>query len=294
MEEEKGKQARSRKNSKSELNDFRQEFEMIKEELKNVRESYLSPILQSNERIQEQLRSMEDQVNKNTAAIELCQNQIDELRDAAAVSHTCPTEKMAGLQEVVKEAKLQIKNSKQLFVTKIENEAKLKEMLDGILGRAAKIEQIIDLGRNKDDVEQSEPGPFIVELENDGERENIMKRKAKFLKNTGAPTGINRARTKKERDDWKRKEGRKDTEEGKKSEGKKKKDDNCRYAEKCSRKDCKFQHPDPLRQNQQNINDKEVFHDATAFEDESDGGHADRNGGKSTVNGGSGVIQTSQ
>ena len=115
MEDEKGKQARSRKNSKSELNDFRQEFEMIKEEFKNVRESYLGPILLSNERIQEQLRSMEDQVNKDTAAIEVCQNQIDELRNAATVGHTCPVKKIAGLQEVAKEAKLHIKNSKQLF-----------------------------------------------------------------------------------------------------------------------------------------------------------------------------------
>ena len=121
-----------------------------------------------------------------------------------------------------------------------------------------------------------------------------MKRKAKFLKNKGAPTGINRARTKNEKDDWKRREGQKDTEEGKKSKGKKKNDDNCRYAGKCSRKDCRFKHPDPPRQNQQNINDKDEFHDATAFEDESDGGHADRSDGISTVKGGSGLSQTSQ
>lgn len=265
MDDEKGKQPRPRKNSKAEINDFRQEFEMIKEEFKSVRESYLGPILQSNERIQEQLRSMEDQVNKNTASIEVCQNKNDELRDAATVSHTCPAEKMAGLQEVVKETKLQMKNAKQLFVTKIENEGKLREMLDGILGRAAKIDQIIELGRKNNEETQSESGPFIEELENDGERESIMKRKAKFLENTGAPTGINRARTKKERDDQKRKEGRKDTEEGKKSKGKKKNDDNCRYAEKCSRKDCRLKHPDPSRQKQLNINDKEEFHDATAL-----------------------------
>ena len=37
---------------------------------------------------------------------------------------------------------------------------------------------------------ESKPGPFIVELENDEERENIMKRNVKYLKNTGASFGI--------------------------------------------------------------------------------------------------------
>ena len=56
--------------------------------------------------------------------------------------------------------------------------------------------------------EEAKPGLYIVELENSEEFESIMK-KAKFLKDTGSSIGIDRARTKKEREEWRRKEKQK-------------------------------------------------------------------------------------
>ena len=73
---EEGKLPRQRKNSKSELNEFKLEFEEIKDEFKKLRELYLGPLLETNGRITDQLRKMETEVNRNTAAIEVCQREI--------------------------------------------------------------------------------------------------------------------------------------------------------------------------------------------------------------------------
>ena len=50
---------------------------------------------------------------------------------------------------MVREATLQIKNCKQLFITNGEKEEKVKETLNDILKREAKIDRIIDLSKRK-------------------------------------------------------------------------------------------------------------------------------------------------
>ena len=57
------------------------------------------------------------------------------------------------------------------------------------------------------------------------------------------------------------------------------------YEENCHRQDCKFLHPDHLRPEQQNIYDKNVFHDQSAFEDEGGGDHAIGSGVRSADGG---------
>ena len=148
MENEKGSKAapRKRTNSKAELSDFKMEFEEIKEEFKKLRDMYLGPLLETNGRITNQLKKMEEEVNKNTAAIEICQREIEELNVAADVGPSAKTTQMT-VEDLVKEATLQIKNSKQLFISKCEKEEKVKETLNNILERDAKIGRIIDLDK---------------------------------------------------------------------------------------------------------------------------------------------------
>ena len=63
---------------------------------------------------------------------------------AADVGPSVKTTQMT-VEDLVKEATLQIKNSKQLFISKCEKEEKLKETLNNILERDEKIDRIIDL-----------------------------------------------------------------------------------------------------------------------------------------------------
>ena len=92
---------------------------------------------------------METEVNKNTFAIEVCQRDISELKEAATVGQSAKANQIANVQDLVREAALQLKNCKQLFITNGEQEAKVKETLNGILEREAKIERIIDLSKKK-------------------------------------------------------------------------------------------------------------------------------------------------
>ena len=114
---------------------------------------YLGPLLESNGRTTDQLRKMETEVNKNTAAIEVCQRDISELKEAATVGQSAKANQIANVQDLVREAALQLKNCKQLFITNGEQEAKVKETLNGILEREAKIERIIDLSNKNHQME---------------------------------------------------------------------------------------------------------------------------------------------
>ena len=78
---------------------------------------YLGPFLETNGRITNQLKKMEDDVNRNSVAIEECQREIAELRQTANASQSAKVTQIGGVQDLVREATLQIKNCKQLFIT---------------------------------------------------------------------------------------------------------------------------------------------------------------------------------
>ena len=84
------------------------EFGEINEEIKKLRDMYLGPLLETNGRITNQLKKMEEDVDKNRAAIEICQREIEELRMAADVGPSAKTTQMT-VEDLVKEATLQIK-----------------------------------------------------------------------------------------------------------------------------------------------------------------------------------------
>ena len=86
MPTEEGKVPRKRANSKSELNEFKLKFEDIKDEFKKLRDMYLAPLLETNGRISNQLKKMEDDVNRNSLAIEECQREIAELRQTRLIA----------------------------------------------------------------------------------------------------------------------------------------------------------------------------------------------------------------
>ena len=124
---------------------------------------YLGPLLETNGRITNQLKKMEEDVNKNKAAIEICQREIEELRVTADVGPSAKTTQMT-VEDLVKEATLQIKNSKRLFISECEKEEKVKETLNNILERDAKIDRIIDLSKKKSKDGRKSDGAFTVQL----------------------------------------------------------------------------------------------------------------------------------
>lgn len=72
---------------------------------------YLGPLLETNRRITNQLKKMEEYVNKNAAAIKVCQREIEELRVAADVSPSAKTTQMT-VEDLVQEAILKMHFSK--------------------------------------------------------------------------------------------------------------------------------------------------------------------------------------
>ena len=136
------------------MSDFKKEFEEIKKEFKKLRDMYLGPLLETNGRITNQLKKMEEDVNKNTAAIEICQKDIEQLRVTAEVGPSAKATQMT-VEDLVKEATLQIRNSKQLFISKCEKEETVKETLNNILERDAKIDQIVELSKKNQKMERN-------------------------------------------------------------------------------------------------------------------------------------------
>ena len=87
-------------------------------------------------------KKMEEDVNKNTAAIEICRREFKELRVAADVGPSAKTTQMT-VEDLVKEATLQIKNSKQLFISKCEKRRKSERDFKNILELMQKCESLI-------------------------------------------------------------------------------------------------------------------------------------------------------
>ena len=120
---------------------------------------------------------MEEDVNKNKAAIEICQKDIEQLRVTAEGGPSAKATQMT-VEDLVKEATLQIRNSKQLFISKCEKEEKVKETLNNILERDAKIERIIDLSKKKSKDGKKSDGAFIVQLNSEQEQDEVMRKKS--------------------------------------------------------------------------------------------------------------------
>ena len=91
-------------NSKAELSNFKLELEEIKEEFKKFLDMYSGPLLETNRRITNQVRKMEEDHNKNAAAIALCQKEIEELRVTINFGPSAKTALMTSVQDLFKQA----------------------------------------------------------------------------------------------------------------------------------------------------------------------------------------------
>ena len=112
------------------------------------------------------------------------------------------------MQDLVREATLQIKNSKQLFITNGEKEEKVKETLNDILKREAKIDRIIDLSKKKSKDGKKvagKEGSFIVQMTSEKKQHEVMRIKAQYLKDAKSQMGINRSRTRMQRSEGEKK-----------------------------------------------------------------------------------------
>ena len=138
--------------------------------------------------LKERFTQLKEKVEENSKRIDESQERLSCLANSANMNSTA---------SIVAEVKQQMKMQKKLFITAAENEDNMKATLNDILGKEARISQIVKLPAVD---EVNAKSPFLVELQDESEKAKILEKKSDYFKKKKSNIGINAAFTKLQRD----------------------------------------------------------------------------------------------
>lgn len=159
-------------------------FEELKSEMQDLKDAYLRPILQIYQNIEEALKEMKSEVNKNCENITKNANDILNLRkELDELKGSCtakPATHFASIGDsvdgVARELNLRNKNKKQLYV-KAANKKAATDVLHEIAMKEVAVENIIELPNPLKDREDS----FIIELQTPKDVRDVLMKKNVIL-----------------------------------------------------------------------------------------------------------------
>ena len=131
---------------------------------------------------------MIDQLNKQYAA------------EKATTAKARPPVEQPHIEEITQESIKRIQNAKRLYLKNVQNEEEIKNIFRNVLGRTAKIDEIIKIPKAGSVTVKDTSEAFIVNLETERETRDIIKKKYDYFKNNASKVAINLARTKRQRE----------------------------------------------------------------------------------------------
>lgn len=198
------------------------EIQALKEEMKKMAIENTEKILDEIGELKNNVKKIAEKVEANSKAISAFGKELNEIREENK-QNLKGSNGMTNVEELLAEAQRQAKNLDKLFVSNSGDEESIEIMINDIAKKDVKI-NFTDVGGKRNNADEGRA--FIIQFESKVDREQVMKNKAKYLKEANSRVGINFPMTKHQRNN--NEEGRTAKRNNKQAEEPEKNDDNIR------------------------------------------------------------------
>ena len=172
------------------------EIQALREEMKKMAMENTEKILEEIGDLKNNVKKIAEKVEANSKAISTFRKELNEIRDDNK-NNLKGSSGMTNAEDLLAEAQRQARNLDKLFVSNSGDEESIGIMINDIAKKNVKI-NFTDVGGKRNNADEGRA--FIIQFESKVDREQVMKNKAKFLKEAKSRIGINYPMTKYQRD----------------------------------------------------------------------------------------------